>query len=143
MQTLRVSSESGKLPRYAHEGDACFDIEAIDDVTIPPGEAGIIPTGLRFEIPRGHALMVYSRSGHGFLHGVRLGNCVGVIDHGYRGELRICLRNDGHAPYVVKSGSRVAQAMLIEVPSVRMLMVDDVSNNTSRGEGGFGSTGGN
>lgn len=132
------------LPKYAHAGDACFDLHAIGDmekpVDIRPGGAAIIPTGLAFEIPEGHVMLIYSRSGHGFKNNVRLNNSVGVIDAGYRGEVQVSLHNDGRARFKVAHGDRIAQAMILPVPAVELIEVDDL-NETERGAGGFGSTG--
>lgn len=132
------------LPRYATDGAACFDLVAIEGRTIGPDRAGSIPTGLAFEVPPGHALMIYSRSGHGFKHGTRLANCVGVIDSDYRGEVMVALRNDtargdGYA-FSVLPGDRIAQAMLVQAPQVQLVEVQELGD-TARGAGGFGSTG--
>lgn len=128
------------MPKPATNGAACFDIQSASDAVIPPGGTAILDTGLRFRIPVGHVLMVYSRSGHGFKHDVSLSNGTGVIDSDYRGELKVKLRNDGAAPFTVKHGDRVAQAMLIQLPNLHMI-AGTVENDTARGTGGFGSTG--
>lgn len=132
------------VPTYAHNGDACFDIYALGDlekpVDIRPGGAAVIPTGLAFEVPAGHVLLVYSRSGHGFKSGVRLANSVGVIDSGYRGELQVALQNDGRARFKVAHGDRIAQAMIIPRPVVELVEAEELSDS-SRGAGGLGSTG--
>src|SRR5699024_2755958 len=94
-------------------------------------------TGIKLQIPHGYGMEVYSRSGHGFKHGIRLGNCIGIIDHDYRDELKIRLHNDSYAPYTVQVGERIAQARLVEL--VRMRTVSGVVEETDRG--GFGSTG--
>lgn len=128
------------MPKPATEGAACFDIQSATEAVIPAGGTAILDTGLRFHIPVGHALMVYSRSGHGFKHDVSLSNGTGVIDSDYRGELKVKLRNDGAEPFTVKHGDRIAQAMLIKLPSLNMI-AGTVENDTTRGTGGFGSTG--
>ena len=85
-------------------------------------------------------MLVFSRSGHGFTYGVRLSNCVGVIDSDYRGEIKVAMHNDGFSGYMVQTGERIAQAML--VPALRCTLKEvDVLSETLRGEGGFGSTG--
>lgn len=131
-------------PTYAHNGDACFDLYAVGDMEKPidirPGVAVSIPTGIAFEVPTGHVMLIFSRSGHGFKNGVRLANCVGVIDAGYRGEVAVSLHNDGRARFKVAHGDRIAQAMVIPRPAIDLTEVGDLSD-TSRGEGGFGSTG--
>lgn len=132
------------VPTYAHNGDACFDIYALGDmekpVDIRPGGAAAIPTGISFEVPMGYVMLVFSRSGHGFKHGVRLGNAVGVIDAGYRGELQVALHNDGRARFKVAHGDRIAQAMIIPRPVVEFVEADELTDS-SRGTGGLGSTG--
>lgn len=128
------------MPKPATDGAACFDIQSASDAVIPPGGTAILDTGLRFRIPVGHALMVYSRSGHGFKHDVSLSNGTGVIDSDYRGEMKVKLRNDGAEPFTVKHGDRIAQAMLIQLPRLHMI-AGTVENDTARGTGGFGSTG--
>lgn len=128
------------MPRYATDGAACFDIQSANDAVIPPGGTAILDTGLRFKIPEGYALMVYSRSGHGFKNDVSLSNGTGVIDSDYRGEMKVKLRNDGTEAFTVKHGDRIAQAMLIQLPNLYMVS-GTVENDTARGTGGFGSTG--
>ena len=98
-------------------------------------------TGLSFEIPAGHVMLVLcSRNGHGFKHGIRLVNGAGVIDSDYRGEVMVGLRNDSPLRFEVKAGDRVAQALIVPVPSVQFVEVDTLGD-TERGAGGFGSTG--
>lgn len=132
------------VPTYAHNGDACFDIYALGDmekpVDIRPDGAAVIPTGISFEVPMGYVMLVFSRSGHGFKHGVRLGNAVGVIDAGYRGELKVSLHNDGRARFKVAHGDRIAQAMIIPRPAIELEEAGELSDS-SRGTGGLGSTG--
>jgi dUTP pyrophosphatase len=135
------------VPQYATDGAACFDLHAlIPDV---PKEACVFPikpaairTGLAFEIPDGYVMLIFSRSGHGFKNDIRLANCVGVIDSDYRGEVQVKLSNDNPQGlrFDVKHGDRIAQAMIVPVERVELVQVDELSS-TSRGEGGFGSTG--
>ena len=132
------------VPKYATEGAACFDLHAITEKPMEilgPNESIVVRTGLAFEIPPGHVLMVFSRSGHGFKHGVRLVNGTGIIDSDYRGEVLIGLHNDRtHESFDVRTGDRVAQAMLVPVPRVTFHVVEQLSI-TERGAGGFGSSG--
>lgn len=144
-------------PRYATAGAACFDLHAMTTSTFAqhlyPGEAVIVRTGLAFEVPEGHVMLIFSRSGHGFKDDVRLSNCVGVIDSDYRGEVAVKLRNDQQdvslmsiseravAKFLrVGHGDRIAQAMIVPIPSVELEEVDGLSD-TARGTRGFGSTG--
>lgn len=141
--TLKVqrTTETAQLPVYASAGAACFDIHC-DDLAkdIPPGQSVSFSTGLKFEIPEGHVLLVFSRSGHGFKSGLRLVNSVGVIDSDYRGELGVKLHNDSNSVYRTADFERVAQGMVLKLPVVQMVDVN-VLSETERGEGGFGSTG--
>ena len=127
-------------PRYATHDAAAFDLVALEGAEIPPMFAATIRTGLAFEVPPGYAMQILSRSGHGFKHGVRLSNAVGLIDPDYRGEVMVRLHNDGDAPFTVEAGDRVAQAMIVQAPRVTFAWADDLSS-TTRGDGGFGSTG--
>lgn len=133
------------LPAFATAGAACFDLHA--DLKSEDGCEQIIfsyehifRTGLAFDIPKGYALMVYSRSGHGFKNDVRLANCVGVIDSDYTGEVKVKLTIDNDGSFIVSHGDRIAQAMLIKVPCVQLVEVDELKT-TERGANGFGSTG--
>lgn len=128
-------------PTYATDGSACFDLYTWH-TAYTDRSAGYVALGLSFEIPPGHAMFVFSRSGHGFRHATRLANCVGVIDSDYRGEVRVQLRYDGSddAAPSFSPGSRIAQACILPVERVELVEVDDLSS-TARGEGGFGSTG--
>ena len=134
-------TDTAKIPTYAHEGDACFDIYS-DGIKEIGGATTTHSTGLKFEMPKGYAMMIYSRSGMAFKSDTRLANCVGVIDSGYVGEVMVKLTSDsgclGALDY--KRGDRIAQAMLIPVPVVEFEEVDDVED-TERGDGGFGSSG--
>lgn len=131
---------AASLPSYATSGAACFDLATINAGTVPAHGAATFRTGLSFEIPRGHVMLVYSRSGHGFKRGTRLSNCVGVIDSDYRGEVMVRLHNDTAVPFSFEPGDRVAQAMIVALPAVQMVLAADLSD-TQRGVGGFGSTG--
>jgi dUTP pyrophosphatase len=102
-------------------------------------------TGLAFDIPPGHVMLVFSRSGHGFKHDIRLANCTGIIDATYRGEVMVKLTcdapdDDVSPPYKVNPGDRIAQAMVLPVARVLFTVVDELSE-TERGAGGFGSSG--
>ena len=127
-------------PLYATMGAACFDLHTVEaNIVLPGGYTGF-KTGLAFEIPEGYVMMIYSRSGHGFKNGIRLSNCVGIIDSDYRGEVAVSIRNDGHMPFRVDVGTRIAQAMIMPVPMVGLIEAVDLSS-TARGANGFGSTG--
>ena len=131
-------------PLFATEGAACFDLSSI--ATQVSGDTVTCTTGLAFEVPEGHVMLVFSRSGMGFKHGIRLANCTGVVDHGYAGEVMVKLTSDEAAdhdskpPEVIKAGMRIAQAMIIPVESCDFEVVEQMQL-TERGAGGFGSTG--
>lgn len=134
------------LPTYATPGAACFDLYALPEkdsaVSVMAGLPATIPTGLAFEVPEGHVMLIFSRSGHGFNNDTRLANCVGVIDSDYRGEVKVKLtRDQSPTSYTIfKHGDRIAQAMVIPLPKVAFEVVEELSD-TQRGNGGFGSTG--
>ena len=132
------------LPKYATKGAACFDLHAVDceDQTVPACMPTTLRTGLAFEVPHGHVMLIFSRSGHGFKNDTRLANCVGVIDSDYRGEVMVRLTRDVSLADSLsfKSGDRIAQAMVVAIPWIQ-IVEDDELIDTERGAGGFGSTG--
>ncbi len=133
--------ESAKLPTYATDGSGCFDIYTMLNGDTEHNDPHTFSTGLAFEIPEDHVMLVFSRSGHGFKHDVRLSNCVGVIDSDYRGELKVKLACD-KINWVLDfaAGDRVAQGMIIPIEKVEFEEVRELSE-TVRGTGGFGSSG--
>lgn len=142
MLQVELVSEFAKLPAYATEGAACFDLSAAIDkaVVVPPCQAVIVPTGLKVEVPPGHVLKLYSRSGHGFKNNVRLANCVGIIDSDYRGEVMASIFNDSVNEFRIQPGDRILQGMIEKAEQVEIVKVNYLSD-TKRGIGGFGSTG--
>ncbi len=148
---IKRLTEGAQVPTYATLGSACFDIY-VDTSTWPERtkESGLhihpyapyhLSTGLAFEIPQGYVMLIFSRSGHGFNHAIRLSNCTGVIDSDYRGELKVSITNDmPETRFVVKPGDRIAQGMILPIAQVRFVLSDELSE-TARGEGGMGSTG--
>ncbi len=127
------------MPQYGSDGAACFDLHCVNGAFVCTQE--VFDTGLAFEIPEGHVMLVFSRSGHGFKNDTRLANCVGVIDHDYRGEVKVKLRVDSDLSCLsIKAGDRIAQAMVVPYPKVEFDWADELTD-TDRGTGGFGSTG--
>lgn len=132
------------LPTYATDGSACFDIYTSSSGDVFESET--FETGLSFEIPNDHLMLVFSRSGHGFKNDVRLANCVGVIDSDYRGELKVKLTNDNPNKYsrlnwmTVEKGDRIAQGIVLPYERVQFNEVEELSESV-RGKNGFGSTG--
>jgi dUTP pyrophosphatase len=139
---LRVKrlTPSATLPRRAHPGDAGLDLCAAVDLDIPPGATRLVGTGLSLELPPGTEAQVRPRSGLALKHSVTVLNAPGTIDEGYRGEVSVILINHGPAVFTVKRGMRVAQ--LVVQPTLAVDVTDSaVLSDTSRGQGGFGSTG--
>ena len=137
---VKLLTPTAKLPVYATDGAACFDIYA-DRIISNSNLVVKYATGLAFELPKGKALMIYSRSGDGIKRHITLSNSTGVIDSDYRGELIVQLEKN--IPSVCdfpKAGDRICQAMIIDAPQYEFEVVDELSE-TGRGAGGFGSTG--
>lgn len=134
-----LKDKDAAVPIYGTDGAVCFDFFAINNAWVARYEPGVFPTGLEMEIPYGYGLFIFSRSGHGFNNDIRLGNCVGVIDSDYRGEVKIKLTADGGEPKLFRKGDRIAQGCILPVPRVQFNVVEKLSD-TIRGAGGFGST---
>ena len=129
------------LPAQAYEGDAGLDLAACERVELGPGERALVGTGVAVAIPDGHAGLVVPRSGLAARHGLTIVNAPGLIDSGYRGELKVILLNtDAREPFVVEPGMRIAQLVLVEAASVRLVEVDELPES-ERGAAGFGSSG--
>ena len=131
------------LPAYQTDGSAGMDLRACIDepITLAPGEAALVPTGLAIYIEDpGLAAMILPRSGLGHKHGLVLGNLVGLIDSDYQGELMISCWNRGTHDYTIEGGDRVAQLVLVPVVQAAFKLVDEFVT-TTRGSGGFGSSG--
>lgn len=129
------------LPERAHPGDAGLDLRSMVDVVVEPGARALVPTGLAVAIPVGYAGLVLPRSGLASRHGLTMANAPGLIDSGYRGEIICAVVNldRDHAVRITR-GDRIAQLVIVPVPAVHPVLVDELSSS-SRGEGGFGSTG--
>ncbi len=129
------------LPAYATQGAAGMDVVSAEDVTIAPGARHAVATGLAMAIPAGFEVQVRPRSGLALKHGITVPNTPGTIDSDYRGELKVILINHGAEPFEIRRGDRVAQLVLAPVTQAAWLEVEEL-DETARGEGGFGSTGG-
>jgi dUTP pyrophosphatase len=128
------------LPRRAYAGDAGIDLAACERVELGPGERALIPTGLAVAIPEGYAGYVQPRSGLASQHGISIVNAPGLVDAGYRGELLVNLLNtDTREPFVVEPGMRIAQLVVLEIPEVELVEVDELPES-ERGVRGFGSS---
>ncbi len=133
--------EGLELPAYATDGAAGMDVLAAEDVSLAPGARHAVATGLAFAIPPGFEIQVRPRSGLALKHGITVPNTPGTIDSDYRGELKVILINHGAETFEIRRGDRVAQLVLAPVTRASWLEVDEL-DQTTRGEGGFGSTGG-
>jgi dUTP pyrophosphatase len=128
------------LPVRAYRGDAGVDLAACERVELAPGERAVVPTGLAFEIPDGFAGFVQPRSGLAARHGIAVVNSPGLIDAGYRGEVKVVLLNtDRRQTFVAMPGERIAQLVVLPVPELEMVEVDELEE-TERGVQGFGSS---
>ena len=144
MNTMRVKKlrENAVIPTYGSADAAGADLYACleGSVTIEPGKTVFIPTGLAMEVPRGYAGLIYARSSMGTKRGLAPANKVGVVDSDYRGEVMVALHNHGSEAQTVAPGERIAQLLVTPVLAPAFLECDDLSD-TTRGTGGFGSTG--
>lgn len=132
---------ASQVPVYAHPGDAGADLVATEAVRLEPGERALVGTGVRIALPDGYVAFVVPRSGLAAKHGITIVNAPGTIDAGYRGEIKVALLNaDPRVAYEIAPGDRIAQIIVMPVPRVRFLPVETLPEST-RGEGGFGSTG--
>ena len=137
----RLLSETARPPARAHDDDAGMDLHADEAAHLDPGDRASVGTGVAVAIPDGYAGLVLPRSGLAADHGITLVNTPGLIDAGYRGEVRVLLLNtDRHRAFKVAPGDRVAQLALVRVEAPELAEVGELSA-TARGEGGFGSTG--
>ena len=128
------------VPARAYEGDAGMDLAACERVELGPGEHALVPTGLAVAIPDGYAGYVQPRSGLASKHGISILNTPGLVDSGYRGELLVNLINHGlRDPFVVEPGMRIAQLVILPVPEVELVEVDELPGS-ERGVRGFGSS---
>ena len=138
---FRLLSDQATLPTRAHPGDAGVDLYAAETITIEPGERRSVGTGVAVALPPGTAGLVVPRSGLAARHGIALVNAPGVIDAGYRGELRVLLLNtDAVEPFAVTPGDRVAQLLVVRVDLPEPVAVAALGTS-ARGDGGFGSSG--
>ncbi|QXQ11600.1 dUTP diphosphatase [Paeniglutamicibacter sp. Y32M11] len=139
---LKMLDPELPVPSYAHEGDAGADLCAREDVTLAPGQRVLVPTGVSLALPLGYVGLVHPRSGLATKHGLTVVNAPGTIDAGYRGEVKVTLLNtDTDTPIVLKRGDRIAQLVIQRVERAHFIEVNDL-DDSARGAGGFGSTGG-
>ena len=128
------------MPQRAYTGDAGLDLASCERVELAPGERALVGTGLAVAIPEGYAGFVQPRSGLAARHGLTVVNSPGLVDSGYRGELRVVLLNtDRTEPFVVEPGMRIAQLVVLQVPELELVEVDELPSS-ERGVRGFGSS---
>jgi dUTP pyrophosphatase len=140
IQVQKIKPEA-KVPAYAHAGDAGVDLYSTVDHTLQPGERFLVPTGLKMAIPEGYEGQVRPKSGLALKHGISVLNTPGTVDAPYRGEVGVILINlDTKTPYEVKKGEKVAQMVFAKVKYAEFLETAELTE-TTRGAGGFGSTG--
>ena len=138
---VRRLDPAAQLPLRTHDDDAGYDLHALEAATLQPGERMLVRTGIAIELPLRHAGLVLPRSGLADKHGIALVNAPGLIDGGYRGELKVLLLNtDREAPFELAAGDRIAQLVVVPVAAPDIVEVDALAAS-KRGEGGFGSTG--
>ena len=139
---VRRLDRRARLPSRAHPDDAGLDLYALEGVTLAPGARAEVPTGIALEIPAGHAGLVLPRSGLAARHGIALVNAPGLIDAGYRGEVRVLLLNtDRESEYRLSPGDRIAQLVIAAVAPASVTEVSELTDSV-RGAAGFGSSGG-
>ena len=132
---------AASLPDGAYPGDAGLDLASCERVTLAPGGRAVVGTGIAVAIPSGHAGLVVPRSGLAARHGISIVNAPGLIDAGYRGEVKVVLLNtDGDTSFTVEPGMRIAQLVVVPVPAIRVVEVSALAEST-RGTAGFGSSG--
>ena len=137
---IKKLRDDAVVPTRAYDGDAGLDLSACERVELGPGERALVGTGLAVAIPEGHAGLVQPRSGLASRHGITIVNTPGLVDSGYRGELRIILLNtDTSEPFVVEPGMRIAQLVVVAVPELEPVEVDELPAS-ERGVRGFGSS---
>lgn len=153
-----INKSSNELPKYAHKGDAGFDlranVEEIENnnylfnairfntttIILNPGGRVLIPTGLYMAIPKGYELQIRPRSGLALNHGITVVNTPGTIDAVYRGNIGVILKNDGTEPFIIEQGDRIAQGVLNKVEEANLIEVDSL-DETDRSDSGYGKSG--
>jgi dUTP pyrophosphatase len=135
-----VKTKEAKMPVRATKGSAGYDLCSVEEIELLSGEYKMVPTGLRLEIPPGFEAQVRPRSGLAARHGIGVLNSPGTIDSDYRGEVKVILINHGQKPFKIEKGMRIAQMVFASLTDVALELEDNLSSST-RGEGGFGSTG--
>jgi len=134
--SIQKMHEDMTLPHYAHEGDAGIDLRSAIDYILKAGESYVVPTGTKMAIPQGYVGLIWDKSGHAAKNAI----LAGVVDSSYRGEIKIVLKNLGNDSFEIKKDMKVAQILIQSVARANLIEKESLEN-TTRGDGGFGSTG--
>lgn len=141
VKIMRLPNGEGmELPSYATSGAAGLDLRAAESATLKPGSRVLMPTGIAIALPSRHEAQVRPRSGLAVKHGVTVLNAPGTIDEDYRGEIKVPLINHGHDDFIIQRGDRIAQMVIAPVVQAQLIEVSSL-DETTRGAGGFGSSG--
>ena len=139
LKVLRLD-ESAIIPKYEHPNDSGLDLFSVEETEVPAGESELVRTGISIELPPGTEAQIRPKSGIALKYQITVLNTPGTIDEGYRGEIGVILINHGKEPFTITQGMKIAQMVITPVVRVEVEEVDALSS-TSRGSGGFGSTG--
>ncbi|GAA1413905.1 deoxyuridine 5'-triphosphate nucleotidohydrolase [Glutamicibacter uratoxydans] len=140
--SIKMLDEDLPVPSYAHPSDAGADLHARTSLVLEPGQRALVPTGIALALPHGYVGLVHPRSGLATKHGITVVNAPGTVDAGYRGEIMVTLLNtDAQQPFTITRGDRIAQLVIQKVEQAAFIQVDSL-DDSARGAGGFGSTGG-
>ena len=137
---VKKLNRDAKIPTFAHEDDACADLYSDSNFIINSNETKLITTGIALQINKGWEAQIRPRSGLSYKHGLLILNSPGTIDSGYRGEIKIIIKNTMSDAFKINKGTRIAQIAIRQVPNITFLEKDSL-DDTKRGDGGFGSTG--
>lgn len=139
LKVKRLNPEA-KIPGYAHEGDSGMDLYSVEETELKPGETKAVKTGLQISMPKGFEAQVRPKSGLALNHGITVLNTPGTIDSGYRGEIKVIMANFGKQAYKVEKGKKIAQMVIARVEEAEIQESEEL-DQTTRNQGGFGSTG--
>ena len=132
--------EDAKIPAYAHEGDSGMDLYSVEETVLQPNETKLVKTGLQIAVPKGFEAQVRPKSGLAAKFGITVLNTPGTVDSGYRGEVMVILINHGKEEYKIEKGKKIAQMVIAKVEEAKVEVVENL-DDTTRKDGGFGSTG--
>ncbi|NMF03885.1 dUTP diphosphatase [Clostridium beijerinckii] len=137
---IKKIDDKAVIPNYAHEGDAGLDLYAVKELTLKPGERGLVHTGIQIELPKNTEAQIRPRSGLALKNGITTLNSPGTIDEGYRGEIGVILINHGSEVFKVEPGMKIAQMVVKPVVKVDIIEIEELSES-ERNQNGFGSSG--